>query len=101
MIEQLTLVRPRLFLRIENGDLGEEGLEPKRGLGFLVEVFGVLLVVLQWNFGLMRGVSFVEGGWEAALVLQRKRGVEGLLPLNKRPNLAQLLGLGLGLGICS
>lgn len=82
-------------MRILNGDLGEEGLEPKRGFWLLVEDFGVLLVVLQWSCGLMRGVSLLE---EGAQVLQRnlglwdcKRGVEGLLPLDKKPNFAQLL----------
>lgn len=31
--------------------------------------------------------------------MQRKRGVEGLLPPERKPNRAQLLGLGLGLGL--
>lgn len=31
--------------------------------------------------------------------MQRKRGVEGLLPPERKPKRAQLLGLGLGLGL--
>lgn len=83
-----------MFLRMEKGDLGEEGLEPGRVFGLLVLDFGV---VLQWSLGLIRLLMSLEEA--LLLVLQRKRGVEGLL-LDKKPSFAQLLGLGLGLGIC-
>lgn len=90
---QLCLERRSVFLRIEKGDLGEDGLEPRRVFGLLMLDFGV---VLQWSLGLIRLLISLEF---ALLVLQRKRGVEGLL-LDKKPSFEQLLGLGLGLGIC-
>lgn len=79
-----------MFLRIEKGDLGEEGLEPSKVLGLFVLDLGV---VLQWSLGLIRVLMSLEEA--LLLVLHRKRGVEGLL-LDKKPSFTQLLGLGLG-----
>lgn len=78
-----------MFLRMEKGDLGEDGLEPRKVFGLLVLDFGV---VLQWSFGLIRLLMSLEEA--LLLVLQRKRGVEGLL-LDKKPSFAQLLGVGI------
>lgn len=56
----LTLERRRVFLKIENGDLGEEGFEPRNGLGLLVEEdLGVLFAVLHRSLGLIR-LSFAK-----------------------------------------
>lgn len=97
----LTLERRKLFLRIEKGDLGEEGLEPSND-------FGLLVLVLHRKLGLMRisfTVRFPPFSTSLLLVLQRNLGdwdrnlgVEGVLELLKKPNLLQLRGLGFGLG---
>lgn len=84
----------KLFLKRDSfrGDRGDDGFELLAALG----------VVLEWNMGL----SFVEGGSEALVVVrQRKlglemgcdcrRGVVGLLPPERKASLAQLLGTGL------
>lgn len=54
-------------MRIENGDLGEEGFELRNVLGLLVVVvvdedLGVLLVVRQWSLllGLIKKLSLSE-----------------------------------------
>lgn len=92
---QLVLWRRKLFFNIENGDLGEAGVDFEPGLGD---------VVLQRSFGLLLLPSQV---WLLVLVLQRrlgllskspcKRGVDGALlppPLDKNPSLPNFLGLG-------
>lgn len=55
----LTLERRRVFLKIENGDLGEEGFEPRNDLGLLAEDLGVLFAVLHRSLGLLR-LSFAK-----------------------------------------
>lgn len=101
-IPQLLLERRKLVLKSakREGDLGEEGLEPCSNLGLLATG-----VVLHCSLGLS-----CAGGEAASVVLHRNLGleagkdcsfgVEGLLPLEKSPKLEQILGLGLGLGLC-
>lgn len=76
-----------------NGDRGEEGLElaAKDSLGLFVADLGV-------------GVCSVVG-ISASVVRQRRlglevgRGVDGLLPPERKASFTQLLGLGLGLSV--
>lgn len=60
---------------IEKGDLGEEGLEAKR---LMERVLGV--VVLHSSFGFNESMSLLST-FLLETVLQRKRGVEGVLLL--------------------
>ena len=83
----------KLALRREKleGDLGDDGLEHWNNRG--------LLAVLHWSLGLfwadVAGVVLVR---QRRPEIDCKRGVEGLLPEEKKLNLAPNLGLGLGLG---
>lgn len=83
----------KLFLKRESlrGERGEVGFETDGD-------FVALGVFLLWTLGLSLNVTV----WEAvsAFVVQRKRGVEGLLPPERKPNRVQVLGLGLGLPGC-
>ena len=95
----------KLFLKRDNlrGERGEVWFKASSVLG-LLEVLGVL--VLHWSLGLSSTIC----AWAASDVVRQrrlgldtgwdcKRGVEGLLLPEKNPNLVQLLGLGLELGL--
>lgn len=78
MGEILTLDRRSVFLRIEKGDLGEDGAEPNL---ILELVLGVEALVLHSSFGLLTTSLLLLSTFLLAKVLQRKRGVDGLLLL--------------------
>lgn len=77
------------------GDRGEVGLDPsKEVLGLLELLLGVFELVLHSS---ILGLSATGVDSDDEFVRQRKLGVEGLLPPEKKLNLVRLLGLGLGL----
>lgn len=86
-------------MRIEKGDLGEDGLEPRSGFGLFAADFADLgVLVLRSSLGLSRSSEPEDFRTASAIVVrQRKLGVDGLLV--KNPILAQLPGLGLALGL--
>lgn len=68
-----------MFLRIEKGDLGEDGAEPNR---ILELTRGVLALVLHSSFEFGRSILLLSlSTFLPPNVLQRRRGVEGLLLL--------------------
>ena len=85
----------KLFLKRESlrGERGEDGFESDTVFGDLVALGVFLLSTL--------GLSLTLTVWEAdsGIVVHRKRGVEGLLPPERKPKRAQLLGLGPGPGL--
>lgn len=103
------LLNLKLFLKRDSlrGDRGEVGLDPsKEVLGLLELLLGVApgVVVLHSSILGLSGTAAAESDDVDGFVLQRKlrdcrRGVEGLLPPEKKLSLVQLLGLGLGLGL--
>lgn len=91
---QLLLEKPKEVLKIEKGDLGDEGLEPSN------DVFGFFVLVLHLNLGVILRLSITEElnlaptSPESILFLGRKRnrGVDAVeLAVASSPLLLLLL----------